>query len=172
MKFIPKHLTSDSHTFYTKKSVDDFKTELQMLFDKKWYDFEINLTGQFISSNEFQITKKISASTTKYGHGSFTKLTCKIFSDKDDTIIDIIVKPSSQFYVLTILPPLFGLFMLYSMILHPTEDLSVGVVILVVLFIFPFAARFYGQAAKEELIKKFATTFKLNKRKLGIKSSL
>ena len=154
---------SDKYVLYSQKSIADFKTELQSLFDNKCYDFSVNLTGDFSSDNEFQITKKVSLSFSKSGSSGSTKLKCKIYADTDKTVVDIIVKPNPQLYVWTIIPPLFALLMLYSIILHSTNDLTVGIIIISILFLLPFAARFYGQAAKNELKNTFADTFKLTK---------
>lgn len=145
------------------KSVGDLKAELQNLFDNKWYDFSINLTGDFISDNEFQITKKISASFSKSGSSGWTKLKCKMYSDNNKTIIDIIVKPNPQLYVWTFVPPLFAFVIIYFIILHSTNDLTTAIIVIVFLFLLPLAARFYGQATKNELKNTFADTFKLIK---------
>lgn len=156
---------SDKYIFYSQKSIADIKTELQSLFDNKWYDFSINLTGAFTSDNEFQITKKISLSFSKSGSSASTKLKCKLYTDKDKTVVEIIVKPNPQLYVWTIIPPLFALLMLNSVIFHSTNNLIVALSLITILFIFPFAARFYGQAAKNELKKTFVDAFKLTKGK-------
>jgi ABC-type transport system involved in cytochrome bd biosynthesis fused ATPase/permease subunit len=66
-------------------------------------------------------------------------------------------------YVWTIIPPLFALLMLYSIILHPTNDLTVAIIVIIVLSILPFVAWFYGQAAKNELKNVFVGAFKLVK---------
>jgi hypothetical protein len=171
MKFIPRHLISEKYTFYSEKTVADFKAELQSLFNNKWYDFSINLTGDFTSDDEFQITKKVSLSSSKYGSSGSTKLKCKMYQSDDKTFVDIIVKPNPQLYVWTIIPPLFALLMLYSVILHPTNDLTAVIIVIIFLFILPFATRFYGQAIKVELKNTFVDAFKL-KHKLSIKSSL
>jgi len=163
MKFIPRHLISEKYTFYSKKSVADFKSELQSLFDNKWYDFSTNLTGDYTTDNEFQITKKFSLTFSKSGSSGTTKLKCKIYPSADQTFVDIVVKPNPQVYVWTIVPPLFALLMLYSVLLHSTNDITVAIILIVLLFILPFGARFYGQALKEELKQAFVDTFKLTK---------
>ncbi len=164
MKFIPRHLKTDKYIFHSSKSIVDFKSELQTLFDNKWYDFSINLTGGFTSESEFQITKKISLVSSKSGSSGSTKLKCKIYSDAEKTIVDITVKPNPQLYVWTIIPPLFALLLLYSIIFHPTNDLiEVIVGIFILFFILPIGARYYGQAAKNELKDTFVDVFKLTK---------
>lgn len=163
MKFISRHLISEKYTFYSQKPIAGFKAELQSLFDNKWYDFSINLTGYFTSDNEFQITKKGSLSFSKSGSSGSTKLKCKIYTDIDKTAIDIIVKPNPQLYVWTIIPPLFALLMLYSVIFHPKNDIADVIIIIIVLSILPFLARFYGQTSKKELKNVFVDTFKLTK---------
>ena len=163
MKLIPRHLRPDYYSFCSQKSVGDLKTDLQTLFDNNWYDFSVNLTGDFTSDNDFQITKKISASFSKSGSSGSTSLKCKVYADTDKTVVDIIVKPNPQLYVWTIVPLLFALLMLYSIVRHSTNDLTVAIVIIVILLLIPFAARFYGQATKTELKDTFVETFKLTK---------
>lgn len=164
MKFIPRHLRSDNYSFHSQKSVADLKADLQTLFDNKWYDFSINLTGDFTSDNEFQITKKISFVFSKSGSSGSTKLKCKIHADKEKTIVDVIVKPNPQLYVWTIVPPILALSILYSIIFHSTNDLPVAIIIIIInFFIVPIAALFFGQAAKTELKDTFVDTFKLTK---------
>ena len=164
MKFIPRYLRTENYLFYSQKSVVDLKSDLQALFDNKWYDISVNLSGDFVTDNEFHVTKKISFVFSKNGSSSFTKLKCKIYSDNKKTIIDIAVKPNPQLYVWTIIPPMFALVMLYSIISHPTNNLPVAIFIIAfTFFIIPVAARFYGQAAKTELKNIFVDTFKLTK---------
>jgi hypothetical protein len=78
-----------------------------------------------------------------------------MYQSDDKTFVDIIVKPNPQLYVWTIIPPLFALLMLYSVILHPTNDLTAVIIVIIFLFILPFATRFYGQAIKVELKNTF-----------------
>ena len=163
MKFIPRHLISEKYTFYSQKPIAETKADLQSLFDNKWYDFSINLTGEYTSNNEFEITKKVFVSFSKSGSSGSAKLKCKIYADTNRIVVDIIVKPNPQLYVWTIIPPLFAILMLYSIIRHSTNDLTIAIVIIIILFLLPFAARFYGQASKEELKKNFVDVFMLTK---------
>lgn len=163
MKFLPQYLKTEFYTYYSQKSVSELKSDLNALFENKWYDFSVNLSGEFINQNEFQVTKKISFVFSKNGSTASTKLKCKLYTDNKSTLIDIAVKPSPQLYVWTIIPALFALLILYSIILHSTNDLTVGIIIIAILFMLPFAARLYGQAAKNELKITFADTFKLTK---------
>ena len=163
MKFIPQYLRTDCYTYSTQKSASELKSDLNALFENKWYDFSVNLSGEFINQNEFQVTKKISFVFSKNGSMGSTNLKCKLYTDNKKTLIDIAVKPSPQLYVWTIIPPLFALLMLYSIIMHSTNDLTIGIIIIAILFMLPVAARFYGQAAKNELKNTFVDTFKLTK---------
>lgn len=163
MRFIPRHLRSDTYSFYSQRSVADLMTDVQQLFDNKWYDFSINLTGDFISNNEFQITKKMSGFFSRSGSSGWTKLKCKVYVDTGKTCIDVIVKPNPQLYVWTFIPPLFALATIYSVTLHPTNDVTAAIIIIVILFLIPITTRFYGQATKNELKNEFVEIFKLTK---------
>lgn len=163
MKLIPKHLRSDIYKFSSEKSIAELKSDLNSLFDAKWYDTSINLTGHFSSDNEFQISKKMMLAFFSSGSGGYTKLKCKLYADTDKTIVDIVVKPSIQAYVGTILPPLIGLDMLYSVVCYGSNEVIIAIIISLVLLIFPFGVFFFVQSAKNELKNTFAATFKLTK---------
>jgi hypothetical protein len=163
MKFIPQYLKTDFYTFCSQKSVSELKHDLNTLFKNKWYDFSVNLSGEFINENEFQITKKISFVFSKNGSMGTTNLKCKLYIENKKTLIDIAAKPSPQLYVWTIIPILFALSMLYSIIQHSTNDLTVGIIIITILLLIPFAASLYGQEAKSELKNKFVEAFNLTK---------
>lgn len=163
MKLIPRHLRSDNYKFSSQKSIVDFKADLNSLFDSKWYNTSNNLTGQFSSDTEFQISKKILLAFFSGGSGGYTKLKCKLYADNDKTIVDIVVKPNPQLYVATIIPPLVALDMLYSIIFYGTNDYVVITIIIAILLLIPVGASFYGQSAKNELKNTFVETFKLTK---------
>jgi hypothetical protein len=162
MNFIPQHLKTDNYSYYSQKSVVDLKSDLQTLFDNKWNNFSVNLTGNFTSDNEFQITKKISFVFSKSGACTSSKLKCKIYANGEKTIIDISIKPNPQLYFWTIIPLMVVILMLYSTLFHSTDDLSFEIIIGALFFLLiPIFARFYWQSKKMNLKNTFVEAFKL-----------
>ncbi len=159
--FLTKQLFREKYVYVTSCSVKEFKDDLQKLFNEKWYEFFVNLNGEFKTVNEFVITKKMTFTHSSYGN-SYTKLKGKINFYNNQTIINITVIPNPIVYVFTIIPPLVGVLMLYNCIIidkeNQEEKLIVGIFFTLIV---PIATAFYGQAAKNDLRKKFTEIFKL-----------
>lgn len=157
MKILPPQLSKENHRYNSFKSLPEFKEDLQKVFSEKGFDFYGSLNGEFIAENEFIISEKITAF-----RGSKTIIICKIQSQKEKTIVEVLIKSNPIVYPFTIVTLIFGCLILYSTIFHTNKDwkemLIVGIVFT---FIFPFATLFYVQAAKTKLKDKFVEILNL-----------
>lgn len=163
MRILPRQLRKEKYFYSSPKTTLDLIEQIQDIFSEKWYDASTNLSGQFTSDNEFYVTLKYSAVFTAYG-SSQTTLKCKITTLDNKVIVEVNVIPNPIMYVWTIVPLIFGLIFIYSMLSNSAEIALVPLLITVILMtLIPYAVLFYGQASKNRLRHKFSDILKLTK---------
>ena len=162
MKLLPKQIRKEEFQYYSDKSVDDIKKDLHQLFEKtKGWNFSVNLTGEFTSDNEFNMTPKWQFVHIKGGETSVSYLHGKIFSDElKRTRITFSVKPNMIIVLFLFLFPIFGIFLLTTSNFKGdvTEGRIAGLVFTLVV---PALMLAFGHHAKQGIKNRFIKTFDL-----------
>ena len=162
MKFLPKQILEEEFQYYSDKSVEGLKTEIQQLFDKtKGWNFSVNLTGEFTSEYEFKMTPKWQFAVIKNFERQVAYLNGKILVDESKrTRVNFSVRPNSILLIFFFLFPMFGIYIL-------TTDKIEGDIVeariagLVFTFLVPALMLVFGHFAKQGIKNRFIKTFEL-----------
>jgi hypothetical protein len=162
VKILPKQIWKEEFDYVSDKSVDSLKSDIQQLFDQtKGWNFPVNLTGEFISDNEFKMTPKWQLVVIRNFEREISYLNGKIFQDEfKRTRVIFTVRPNSIFPIFFFLFPLFGLFALTNNNAGQQRSriLVVGVIFT---FVVPIVMLVFGYFAKKGIKDRFITTFNL-----------
>jgi hypothetical protein len=162
VKFLPKQIWKEEFNYYSDKSVDGLKTDIQQLFDKtKGWNFSVNLTGEFTSEFEFKMTPKWQFAIIKNFEREVSYLNGQIHSDElKRTLVTFTVRPNSILLIFFFLFPMFGIFVLTTdNIKGDIEDARIGG--LVFTFVVPALMLVFGHFAKQGIKNRFIQTFDL-----------
>jgi hypothetical protein len=115
MHLLPKQIRKEEYHYYSDKSVEDLKTDIQQLFkEMEGWSSSANLTGEFVSEYEFVMTPKWQLATRAFERET-PYLDGQIFrNDLDITQVAFTVRPNSIFVIFFFAFPLFGFFALMS----------------------------------------------------------
>jgi hypothetical protein len=162
VKLLPKYIWKEEFQYYSDKSVDGLRAEIQRLFDKtKGWDFSINLTGEFTSDYEFTITPKWQFAIIRNYERQVSYLFGRIFSDEfKRTQVNFTVRPNSIVLIFFFLFPLFGIVALTSDNIKGDAN-EVMIVGLVFTFVVPATMMLFGYLAKKAIKNRFIKTFDL-----------
>lgn len=162
MRLLPKQVWNEEFDYYSDKSVEVLKAEIQQLFEKaNGWNFSVNLAGEFVSEYEFKMTPKWQFAIIRSFEREVSYLKGKIFADEfKRTRVKFSVRPNSIFAIFLFLFPAFGIFALSADNVHGNER-ETKIVGLVFVFVVPALILFFGQIAKENLKNRFVKTFNL-----------
>lgn len=162
MKLLPKQIWKEEFNYYSEKSVEGLKTEIQHLFDNtKTWDFSVNLTGKFTSDFEFKMTPKWQSVIIKNYEREAAYLNGKIFADEyNKTCVTFNVRPNSIVLFFIFIFPIFGIAALTS------DNFNGDVVVssiagVVFTFVVPVIMLVFGYFAKQGIKNNFIKTFGL-----------
>lgn len=162
MRLLPKQIWKEEFEYYSNKSVDGLKSEIQQLFDKtKGWNFSVNLTGEFISEYEFKMTPKWQFAVIKSLEREVSYLNGQIFSDElKRTRVTFTVRPNSILLIFFFVFPLLGIFALTTDNINGdiNEARIVGAVFTLVV---PSLMTLFGHFAKQGIKNRFVETFDL-----------
>lgn len=162
MKFLPKQIWKEEFNYYSEKSVDGLKTDIQQLFDKtKGWNFSVNLTGEFTSEFEFKMTPKWQFAIIKSFERKVSYLNGQIHSDElKRTLVTFTVRPNSILLIFFFLFPMFGIFALTTdNIKGDIQDARI--VGLIFTFVIPALMLVFGHLAKQGIKNRFIKIFNL-----------
>lgn len=96
-----------SYKYVVNSSVDNVRSDMTRITDKRWYDFSENITGKLNDDNSFKFTHKWTFGYSRWTENSFAYLTGTIREEGDKTVIDTTLRPNSGivlfFYILLVL---------------------------------------------------------------------
>lgn len=100
-------LFNRNYKYVVNGSVDNIRSDMTRITDKRWYDFSENITGNLNDDNSFKFTHKWTFGYIRWIENSFAYLTGTIRQEGDKTIIDTTLRPNSGivlfFYILLVL---------------------------------------------------------------------
>lgn len=162
MRLLPKQIWKEEFNYFSDKSVDGLKTDIQQLFDKtKGWNFSVNLTGEFTSELEFKMTPKWQFAIIKNFEREVSYLKGQIFADEfKRTRVTFTVRPNSILLIFFILFPVFGIIALTTD--NITGDINEARIVgLVFTLIAPALMLLFGHFAKQGIKNRFIKTFDL-----------
>jgi hypothetical protein len=162
MSILPKQIWEEEFTYYSDKSIDEFRMDIQQLLHKsKEWDFSINLTGAFISEFEFEMTPKWQSSFIKNYERSISYLKGQIHTDAfKRTLVTFTVRPNYIVLIFSFLSAMFGIFALSpDNIKGDVENARIAQ--LVFIFVIPVLTLAFGYFVKQEIKNTFVKTFNL-----------
>lgn len=162
MRLLPKQIWKEEFQYYSYKSVDDLKFEIQQLFDQsEGCDPSVNLTGKFISEYEFKMTPKWQFAIIQSFEREISFLKGRIFNDElRRTQVTFTVRPNSIFLIFFLLFPAIGVFALRSGDIEGDID-KIRFIGFIFIFIVPALMLLFGHLAKQGIKNRFIATFNL-----------
>lgn len=162
MRLLPKQIWKEEFQYYSDKSVDGLKSEIQQLFDNtRGLNSSVNLTGEFTSDFEFKMKPKWQFVVIKNFEREVSYLNGQIFSDEfKRTRVTFTVRPNSILLIFFFVFPLFGILALTTNNIkgNTPEFLIVG---LAFAFVVPALMLVFGHFAKQGIKNRFIKTFNL-----------
>jgi len=161
MNLVPKQIWKENYSYYSTKSIEDFKNDLKELLAKtgRFWDFSTNLTGGFISENEFELTPKWQLVYFR-PHGSVSYLNGQIISDKIGTVIKFTVTPNWIFpFLILILPITTIIIFIATRKIQTDKNGIIGEATM--LFILPAVTYLFCNLTKRAIKNRFINYFKL-----------
>lgn len=97
IKIIPKQLWKEYYEYYSYKPLDELHDDIKKLLDKTYgFNFSVNLTGRFVSENEFKMTPKWSFTNIQFFEHNISYLRGKLYlDDQSITRVDFNIRPNS-----------------------------------------------------------------------------
>ena len=162
MRLLPKQIWKEEFYYYSDKSVDGLKSEIQQLFAKtKGWNFSVNLKGEFISDYEFKMTPKWQFAVIKSFEREVSYLNGQIFSDElNRTRVTFTVRPNSILLIFFFAFPLFGIFALTTNNIKGDVN-EARIVGAIFTFVVPTLMLLFGHLAKQGIKNRFIKTFDL-----------
>ncbi len=162
MRLLSKYIWKEELNYFSEKSVENFKKDIQQLFDNKKGRFSsVNLTGEFISEFEFKMTPKWQLVNIKNFETEISYLKGKIFSDENKkTTITFTVRPNSIFLIFFFLFPILGFLALTTRNLSGDIN-ETRITGLLLTFAAPAIMLLFGHFAKQGIKERFIKTFNL-----------
>lgn len=161
MRLLPKQLWKEEFRYYSEKSVDGLKSDIQHLFEKsKDWNFSINLTGEFITEYEFKMTPNWQFVDIQNFERKVSYLKGQLFQDElKRTCVTFTVRPNSIFLIFFFLFPVFGILALTNINTNgDTYNIIAGLVFTLGL---PVLMLIVGHYTKQALKNRFIKTFNL-----------
>lgn len=162
MRLLPKQICIEEFNYFSEKSVDGLKTDIQQLLDKtKGWNFSVNLTGEFTSEFKFKMRPKWQFVIIKSFEREVSYLNGYIFIDElKRTRVTFTVRPNSIFLIFFFLFPVVGIFVLTTDNIQGDIDES-RIVGLVLTLVVPALMLLFGHFAKQGIKNRFIKTFDL-----------
>ena len=85
-------LFSFKNTYVVNDSLENVRTEIESLLDRRWYDFSENISGRINKDGSFKISLKWTIGPIGTSHSGY--LTGVLIQDTDRTIIKTVSRPS------------------------------------------------------------------------------
>ena len=161
MRFLPKQIWKEEFNYYSDKSVNGLKTDIQQLFDEtEGWNFSVNLVGEFTSEFEFTMTPKWQFIFIKNFERQISYLKGHIFSDEfKRTQVTFTVRPNSIFLIFFFICPMFGISALTTDNINGDDE--VRIVGLILTTAAPALMLLFGHFAKKGIKNRFVRTFDL-----------
>jgi hypothetical protein len=119
--------------YQSKLSAHEFKSRLNNIFNEKGYKY--NLSGKFTSEMGFKAVDKWTIGIFIRGFETDPAyLKGKIKDSKDGIVVDVIVRPNSNFSLFGLMLPLVGLYELISTSFGNADKDALGIGIGVIVF--------------------------------------
>ncbi len=162
MEFIPKQIWKEEYDYYSDKSVDELKTDIQQLLDKtRGWDFSVNLTGKFTSEFEFEMTPKWQFAIIRGFEQKISYLEGQIFVDEfKRTRVTFNVRPNSTLLIFLFAFPMIGIFALTTGNMKGDKD-DAKIAGLAFTFVVPAVMLLLGYFAKQDIKNCFVKAFDL-----------
>jgi len=162
MEFIPKLIWKEAYNYYSDKSADELKTDIQQLLDKtRGWDFSVNLTGKFTSEFEFKMTPKWQFAIIRGFEQKTSYLEGQIFVDEfKRTRVTFSVRPNSTLLIFLFTFPMIGIFALTTGNMKGDQE-EAKMVGLAFIFVVPVVMLLLGYFAKQDIKNCFVKTFDL-----------
>lgn len=162
MRILPKQIWKEEFNYYSDKSVDELKADIQQLLNKtRGWDFSVNLVGEFTSEFEFEMTPKWQFVMISNYERNVSYLNGQIYSDElKRTRVTFSVRPNSISLIFSFLFPIFGILFLTT--INTRSDIEKNIIIsLVFIFVVPAFMLSFGYFAKQQIKNRFVKTFSL-----------
>ena len=162
VRLLPKQILTEEFCYYSDKSIDELKTDIQNLFDKtKGWNFSVNLTGKFISEFEFKMTPKWQLITISNFERDISYLNGQLFSDKlKRTRVVFTVRPNSIFLIFFLIFPIIGTYIFINENTNG-DNIDIKIAGLVFTLIVPAITLIIAHFAKQGIKNRFVETFDL-----------
>jgi hypothetical protein len=162
VRLIPKQIWKEEFDYYSEKSVEGLKADIQQLLEKtKGWNFSVNLTGEFTSEFEFQMTPKWQLVVIMGFERKISYLKGHIFLDEfKRTRVTFTVRPNSIFLIFFFLFPMFGIIALATAANKDAID-EARILGFILTFVAPALIVAFGHFAKQGIKTRFIETFDL-----------
>ena len=107
--------------FFTRKykytvydSLENVRSEIKGIINRKWYDFSKNITGSFKDENTFVITHKWSFAIIRWMETDPAYIKGMLKEQENTTIIETTVRPNSIFVICFYLMILFFILSIFG----------------------------------------------------------
>jgi hypothetical protein len=158
MRLIPKQLWKEDFPYSSDQTMDELKTDIENVLNKKWWQMGINLTGSFFAMYAFQLTPKWQLAVFSNG-GSTAYLNGEIITHENQTLVRFTVRPNSTFTITFFLAPLLMIILFITGKIQTDRNslLGEGTFFLILPIVMYFACVLSKSALKD----RFVQTFKL-----------
>ena len=115
MNSIWNHIWKEKHEYYADQSAGEFKVELSRVLRQSYaWKIPVNMSGDFISENEFEVSPKWQFVFIKNHEREVSYLKGKLEPDNNRTKVVFTVRPNTIFLILAVMIPIFGVLALNS----------------------------------------------------------
>ena len=158
MKLIPKQLWKEDYLYSSDQTMDELKEDIENVFNKKWWQMGINLTGSFFAMYAFQMTPKWQLADFRNG-SSIAYLNGEIITHENRTLVRFTVRPNYTFTTLFFLAPLLMIILFITGKVQTDRNSLLGEGTFFI--VFPAVMYFACIISKSSLKNRFVQTFKL-----------
>lgn len=160
MNLLPKLLWKEEYNYYSDRSVNELRNDIQLLFNETDSQAaSVNLTGEFISDTEFRMTPKRQFLVIRnYEHETSYLDGQILLNELDKTQVTFTVRPNSIFAIFFFLFPVLGLLSLLFVNKGQPDRQSqfISLVFIVIAPVMMLGQSYYfKQSIRNRFIKKF-----------------
>ena len=166
MKRLPIQVCSENFAYLSDLSVDNLRGEIKKMLDKAWdLNFSPNMTGDFLSENEFKITPRF---TFAYSAPSLIRMKPRTTllgtiskNENNVTQINLTIDPNPLFSTLFIFFPILMSIVTLLLLIKGLLNFPATIVLICFTIVFSYVILDISKIAKLQLLNRFVTYFSL-----------
>jgi hypothetical protein len=152
-------LGKEFYTYSSEESLEALRDKLKYVFDRRWFDVNAGLYGEFVTDYEFYVSRKSTLLLTQHAR---TQIAGLVYLRNDRTYIDIVVKPAPQLFAFVLFFALLASVMAGMWIYRDVGSYAGALLnALGILLFSTILIGFAGMVLKDMLRWKFARIFRL-----------